>query len=240
MERNAINSKSCQLKSKKVPKSYSLSLSVFIMEQQSTSTTTETTPTTSETTQMRRIGRVERWLRNGYGFINDLGLVDTDDAHSHYGFRRDQISGSKVFVYHSALVTQSDHVFHRLFAHEYVEYTLDPARPRSEPDGRYQAFNITGLQRQALLCDLTATDNQHQQHPQYQQYHQQHHNHGHVQLPQRHARAHRSQGLPRIPSGARTVVYYVNADSRSAPAIPQTRPDEPQYVLPVNGIPVPK
>ncbi len=192
-----------------------------------------TVPQMSAKGLVRRVGRVERWLKKGFGFIIDIGEVVCDDTS--YGWKKDQMTGSKIFVYHNALVTQSDQVFHRLFSFEYVEYSIDTSRPTR--DGRPQAFNVTGLQRQLLLCDLNATNEdddvdasgttgaaavkKHHQPPQ----------------------------VPGIPSGA-TVVYYMPPPQQPhlthkyhqqlQPQQHHQQISEPKYLTPISGIPVPK
>lgn len=190
------------------------------------------------TTAIRRVGRVERWLRKGFGFIIDLGVLQSDNQK--YGWTLDEISGTKVFVYHNALKSGSDQVFHRLFAHEYVEYSIDKTLPTR--DSRYQAFDVTGLGRSPLLCDLNNSDEPdsqspppqrqqtrsrpiQKQHQQHQSHHQQQHHHHQQPAPQ-------------------TVVYYVPAGT-VIPGVPfppqqQSVAQEPAYVMPTSGIPVPK
>lgn len=191
-----------------------------------------TTTTTEVRHDVRRIGRVERWLRKGYGFIIDLGEVNATEKS--YGWTRDEISNTKIFVYHNALVSQSDQVFHRLFAHEYVEYTIDTSRPTR--DGRHQAFNVTGLQRQVLLCDLNTNNDEDdtpqppQQPPRVNQRYQ-HTQHAHAQ----HAQTRRGAAAAFMPPPGATVVYYVPGVQ---PQVPQSA--EPSYVMPMSGIPVPK
>lgn len=204
--------------------SYTMS-SASVPSDSSLTVSVATTPSNaqSQPAQQRRIGRVECWLNKGYGFIIDLGEVQISTDTPSYGWKSDSISGNKVFVYHNALVSQSEQVFHRLFAHEYVEYTLDPSRPTR--DGRYQAFNVTGLQRQLLLCDLNANDDSRG-------------------VPQNKSSSSRRQPqpqptpqIPGLPPGA-TVIYYVPQPA-AGPLVPQ-QTSEPSYLMPMSGIPVPK
>ena len=208
---------------------------------------TEQTEQTDQMTSMRRVGRVERWLRKGYGFIHDLGRLITNESSTCYGWTQDAISGSKVFVYHNALASQSDQVFHRLFAHEYVEYSIDTSRPTRE--SRHQAFDVTGLCRSLLLCDLNIPDEETSQASQASQTSQT------SQAPQA-PTTNRSQGRQSRAKNApqqrqqqqqqqqqqppQTVVYYVQAGTTFPFAPPPQIPQEPVYAMPTGGIPVPK
>jgi len=188
--------------------------------------------------QQRRVGRVERWLRKGYGFIIDLGRLDTDESRQSYGWIKDELSGEKAFVYHNALKSDTENVFHRLFANEYVEYNVDLERKRR--DGRFQAFDVTGLERGDLLCDLNAAaDESSSEAPQARSRRSQHNTNSTPSFV--------SAQAP--PAGA-TVVYYVPVPARGggAPSAIQSFPamtasnsvSEPSYVMPASGIPVPK
>ena len=197
----------------------------------------QTQPKESQNQPLRRVGRVERWLRKGYGFITDIGAVNRTD--NSYGWTKDTISNSKVFVYHNALVSQSEQIFHRLYAHELVEYTIDTSK--ATRDNRFQAFNVTGLQGELLLCDLNSTNDDGQdeepvvqrsrapnnnnrrppiQRGQQQQQHQQ----------QQHQQ---QRGAAFVPPAGATVVYYV-------PQQGPTQAAEPSYLMPMSGIPTPK
>jgi hypothetical protein len=197
----------------------------------------------------RRIGRVERWLRKGYGFVIDMGCLDSADD-TRYGWTRDSISGQKIFVYHNALKSQSQNVFHRLFTNEYIEYQVDPSRPRK--NGRLQAFEVSGMNGSELLCDLNAAAalESEQQHPQQQQQQQQQPRQRHQQrgaIPQQ-----QQQQQPLQPPANATVqyIYYVPAPAPNdgGPPAPSSFPplshtvasSEPSYVMPSSGIPVPK
>lgn len=112
----------------------------------------DSTSSSNTTGTQRRVGRVERWLRKGFGFITDMGRLEQTDTY--YGWVKDKLSGEKVFVYHNALKSNTENVFHRLFANEYVEFTIDLGRSRR--DERFQAFDVTGINGSELLCDLNA------------------------------------------------------------------------------------
>lgn len=196
-------------------------------------------PVTPQQNQpLRRIGRVERWLRKGYGFITDIGAVTQTD--NSYGWTKDTISNSKVFVYHNALVSQSEQIFHRLYAHELVEYTIDTSK--ATRDNRFQAFNVTGLQGDLLLCDLnSASDEGQDEEPVVRsrapannrrpaggrsgQQQQQQHQHPRAQAP------------AFVPPAGATVVYYV---PQQGPIQAPPQAAEPSYLMPMSGIPTPK
>jgi hypothetical protein len=183
----------------------------------------------------RRVGRVERWLRKGFGFIIDIGGVAASADNSSYGWIKDNITDSKVFVYHNALVSQSEQIFHRLYAHELVEYTIDTTRDTR--DGRYQAFNVTGIRGGLLLCDLNANNNEEDE-PASAPRHQSNNNNNRrhqTQNRNRQPRPHAPVQQSFVPPGA-TVVYYMPQPAVQAP--PQAA--EPSYVMPISGIPVPK
>lgn len=201
----------------------------------------------SETT-IRRVGRVERWLRKGYGFIIDLGRLAEDD-NTTYGWVADEMSGSKAFVYHDALRTQSEHTFHRLFAHEYVEYNIDTSLPKR--DGRSQAFAVTGLAGLQLLCDLNATEdesgeggnsgnNQNRRRNSPDNRQRRGGNTGNRQ--QRRNGGGGGGGGNNHNSPQPTVIYYVPTTGLPG-GIPGGVPgaaSEPSYVMPASGIPVPQ
>lgn len=70
----------------------------------------------------RRVGRVERWLNKGYGFVSDLGRLDTSSSpNTGYAWISDNHSGTPIFIYHSNLQSEQETTFHRLFANEYIE-----------------------------------------------------------------------------------------------------------------------
>jgi len=71
----------------------------------------------------RRVGRVKRWLNKGYGFVTDLGRLDTvNTANSGYGWIVDEHTDKDVYVYHNDLLCDKDRgTYHRLFAHEFIE-----------------------------------------------------------------------------------------------------------------------
>lgn len=71
----------------------------------------------------RRVGRVKKWLTKGYGFVTDLGHLDTvNTANSGYGWIADEHTGKDVYVYHNDLLCDKDKgTYHRLFANEYIE-----------------------------------------------------------------------------------------------------------------------
>ena len=194
----------------------------------------------------RRVGRVERWLRKGYGFIIDLGLLETDESKKSYGWIKDELSAEKAFVYHNALKSDTENVFHRLFANEYVEYTVDFDRKRR--DGRLQAFEVTGLAGGELLCDLNAAaadENASESFSVPQVCSRRSHTLGSANIPSFMS----VQGQPTGPPTGATVVYYVpvpgarmNATSSSDQSFPPMAASvsEPSYVMPASGIPVPK
>ncbi len=221
-------------------------------------TTTPATTTPPATTRIQRIGRVERWLRKGYGFIIDLGCVHNDGKT--YGWTQDSISGSKHFVYHNALNSDSAQVFHRLFAHEYVEYTIDTSLPMR--DSRLQAFNVSGLAGSLLLCDLNNAEEGNEQSDISQPVAQQiaqvpqqqvaqvaqvppqqrlrgNNNNRNRQPPfQRHQT---SRPNNQQPSSQPIFVYLpAGAPIPGFPFPPQPAAQEPNYVWPTSGIPVPK
>jgi hypothetical protein len=218
----------------------------------SDSTTTASSPN-GGSQQQRRVGRVERWLRKGYGFIIDMGRLETDDTR--YGWVKDDLSGEKAFVYHNALKSDTENVFHRLFANEYVEFTIDLDRPRR--DNRLQAFDVTGINGSELLCDLNAAAAASESED------------GSATPVSRSRRSTGGGGggggggnTPNfVPGGApppgATVqyIYYVPTPGSGAPPtgqqatgqVPQGFPPtaqsasaEPSYVMPASGIPVPK
>lgn len=203
--------------------------------------------TASDSRRQRRVGRVEKWLRKGYGFIVDMGRLETDAATGSYGWVRDDSSGRKVFVYHNALKSDTENVFHRLFANEYVEFTIDLDRPQR--DNRLQAFDVTGLQGGELLYDLNASAAAAAEEGED----------GGGSAPRvsapRSRRSHTTTGGQQAPSfvppAGATVVYYVPAPGGAVPqptAVPvqgfppvaASSSAEPSYVMPASGIPVPK
>lgn len=185
---------------------------------------------------LRRVGRVERWLRKGYGFITDIGAVTRTE--NSYGWTKDTISNSKVFVYHNALVSQSEQIFHRLYAHELVEYTIDTSK--ATRDNRFQAFNVTGLQGELLLCDLNSNNNDQEDEPEpvVQQRSRAPNNNSRrpVQRGQQHPRG-QQQPAAFVPPAGATVVYYV---PQQGPIQPPPQAAEPSYLMPMSGIPTPK
>jgi hypothetical protein len=210
----------------------------------SSSDTTSSSSTAKSTATQRRVGRVERWLRKGYGFIIDMGRLDDSDD-SRYGWVKDELTGEKAFVYHNALQSDTENVFHRLFANEYVEFSVDLNRPRH--DGRLQAFKVTGINGSELLCDLNAAAAAADENSEA------------MSSNNNNMRSRRSQtvstGVP--PMGANVqYVYYVPAPQQALPQatmMPQQAQQqgfppvmggggasEPSYVMPASGIPVPK
>jgi len=187
------------------------------------------------TTTQRRVGRVERWLRKGYGFIIDLGELDADE--SRYGWTSDERTGDKAFVYHNALKSDTENVFHRLFANEYVEFTIDFSLPSRS--GRLQAFDVTGLKGTELLCDLNAAAAALEE------------NEENVQRRNQQQRQQRQQvqQVQQAPPGATVqYIYYVPTNGNNVvppqptgfPPLASSGTTEPSYVMPVSGIPVPK
>jgi hypothetical protein len=199
---------------------------------------TQPQPQESQNQPLRRIGRVERWLRKGYGFITDIGAVTQTD--NSYGWTKDTISNCKVFVYHNALVSQSEQIFHRLYAHELVEYTIDTSK--ATRDNRFQAFNVTGLQGGLLLCDLNSNNNDDQEdEPVVQRSRAPNNNNNRrpVQRGQQQHQQQRGQQQPAafVPPAGATVVYYV---PQQGPIQPPPQAAEPSYLMPMSGIPTPK
>lgn len=207
----------------------------------------------------RRVGRVERWLRKGYGFIIDMGRLDADDTK--WGFVKDDMSGQKAFVYHNALRSDSEDVFHRLFANEYVEYNIDLERPRR--DGRLQAFDVSGIYGSELLCDLNAAaaaaeESEENSTPVVTRSRRSHTGGpgGNGGPTTRNTGGHGGGGLMPsfVPPAGATVVYYVPAPGSGGQVVPsvpsglpqafpasaQQSASEPSYVMPASGIPVPK
>lgn len=202
-------------------------------EQNSSNLTTVTVAQPAPSNKIRRVGRVERWLSKGYGFIIDLGRLNVD-ANS-YGWIKDEHSDSKAFVYHDALNSQSQQVFHRLFAHEYVEYDIDTSL--QQRDGRYQAFAVSGLSGSKLLCDLNASAADEEEagvavaQP---------------QPPQTHSDR-RSRNPPRRQynnnhqtAAPAQIIYYVPTTGLPGGIPNAAASSEPSYVMPSSGIPVPK
>lgn len=189
----------------------------------------------SSTTATRRVGRVERWLSKGYGFVIDMGKLNVDDTGNVYGWTKDEMTGEKVFIYHSDLRSPRDDVFHRLFANEYVEYTIDPALPKRNE--RYQGFDVSGLDGSELLCDLNAaaTDTS---------------NTGNTNTTRTRTKKQQAPQANFVPPPNATVVYYVpqsvpqsappQVAPTSFPAVQATNASSPDYVMPTGGIPIPK
>lgn len=175
----------------------------------------------------RRCGRVEVWLRKGYGFVDDLGLV-TQSEEGSFGWTRDELSGSKVFVYNAHIVlseeAQDANVRRQLSNNEFVTYDVDP-NDEGE-NGRLQAQNVRGLNGLPLDVEINANR---------------------PEAKKRQSRQRQSIVPPRNNrQPAQQIIYYVTQPPGQpftpAPAFPPNPvlPKEPEFILPTSGMPVPK